>query len=202
MSDLQQTPKKKTMGMLMLSMISVAAVLSVRNYPSMADEGWQLITWYFIGSFLFLSPLPWYQPNWPPPGPVMGVFIHGLRKHLIQEPGLCLYGQLWLRYSLVSDGTLFYCGFGCLYFQSRPARPYPWITEPGFSGHRDAGRMAGIDPVQFPCSGHRSKIKLYRNAPGCDHPFSRTDSSLVWHGSSPGGQASYHPLPGRASSRN
>ncbi len=57
MSDLQQTPKKKTMGMLMLSMISVAAVLSVRNYPSMAAEGWQLITWYFVGCFLFLLPL-------------------------------------------------------------------------------------------------------------------------------------------------
>ena len=57
MSDLQGTTKKKSIGMLMLSMISVAAVLSVRNYPSMAAEGWQLITWYFVGSFLFLLPL-------------------------------------------------------------------------------------------------------------------------------------------------
>ena len=57
MGDKQGTTKKKSIGMLMLSMISVAAVLSVRNYPSMAAEGWQLITWYFVGSFLFLLPL-------------------------------------------------------------------------------------------------------------------------------------------------
>jgi glutamate:GABA antiporter len=57
MSDSPKSPPKKSMGVLMLSMISVAAVLSVRNYPSMADEGWQLITWYFVGSFLFLLPL-------------------------------------------------------------------------------------------------------------------------------------------------
>ena len=57
MGDLQGTTKKKSIGTLMLSMISVAAVLSVRNYPSMAAEGWQLITWYFVGSFLFLLPL-------------------------------------------------------------------------------------------------------------------------------------------------
>ena len=38
-------------------MISVAAVLSVRNYPSMAEEGWALILWYFFGAFFFLLPL-------------------------------------------------------------------------------------------------------------------------------------------------
>lgn len=43
--------------MFTLSMISVAAVLSVRNYPSMAEEGWSMILWYFIGSFFFLLPL-------------------------------------------------------------------------------------------------------------------------------------------------
>lgn len=43
--------------MFTLSMISIAAVLSVRNYPSMAEEGWSMILWYFIGSFFFLLPL-------------------------------------------------------------------------------------------------------------------------------------------------
>jgi len=43
--------------MVTLSMISVAAVLSFRNYPGMAEEGWTMIFWYFIGTFLFLFPL-------------------------------------------------------------------------------------------------------------------------------------------------
>jgi len=51
------TKQKKSLGMFTLSMISVAAVLSVRNYPSMAEEGWSMILWYFIGSFFFLLPL-------------------------------------------------------------------------------------------------------------------------------------------------
>jgi len=49
--------QKSSLGIFTLSMISVAAVLSVRNYPSMAEEGWSMIFWYFIGSFFFLLPL-------------------------------------------------------------------------------------------------------------------------------------------------
>lgn len=49
--------QKKSLGMFTLSMISVAAVLSVRNYPSMAEEGWSMILWFFVGSFFFLLPL-------------------------------------------------------------------------------------------------------------------------------------------------
>ncbi len=49
--------QKKSLGMFTLSMISVAAVLSVRNYPGMAEEGWSMILWFFIGSFFFLLPL-------------------------------------------------------------------------------------------------------------------------------------------------
>lgn len=49
--------QKKSLGMFTLSMISVAAVLSVRNYPGMAEEGWSMILWYFVGSFFFLLPL-------------------------------------------------------------------------------------------------------------------------------------------------
>jgi amino acid transporter len=48
---------KKVLGVFALAMINVAAVLSIRNYPSMAEFGWACIGWYIIGTVLFLIPL-------------------------------------------------------------------------------------------------------------------------------------------------
>ncbi len=47
----------KVLGVFALAMINVAAVLSIRNYPSMAMYGWSCIGWYIIGTVLFLIPL-------------------------------------------------------------------------------------------------------------------------------------------------
>ncbi len=49
--------KTKTLGIFALAMINVAAVLSLRNYPSMAVYGWSSIGWYVIGTITFLLPL-------------------------------------------------------------------------------------------------------------------------------------------------
>src|SRR5262245_28018788 len=46
----------KTIGIFTLAMVSVAAVLSVRSYPSMAANGWSLIFWYLLGTVAFLVP--------------------------------------------------------------------------------------------------------------------------------------------------
>ncbi len=51
------TGPKKMLGVFALAMINVAAVLSIRNYPSMAEFGWSCIGWYIIGTILFLIPL-------------------------------------------------------------------------------------------------------------------------------------------------
>jgi amino acid transporter len=62
-SDETASPKKavlappKVLGIFALAMINVAAVLSIRNFPSMAMFGWQCIGWYIIGTVLFLIPL-------------------------------------------------------------------------------------------------------------------------------------------------
>jgi amino acid transporter len=62
-SDETATPKKtvltppKVLGIFALAMINVAAVLSIRNFPSMAMFGWECIGWYIIGTVLFLIPL-------------------------------------------------------------------------------------------------------------------------------------------------
>ncbi|MBN2735214.1 MAG: amino acid permease [Methanomicrobiaceae archaeon] len=49
--------KKKYLGIFALAMINVAAVLSIRNFPSMAVYGWSCIGWYIIGTILFLIPI-------------------------------------------------------------------------------------------------------------------------------------------------
>lgn len=49
--------KSKTMGIFALAMISTAAVLSLRNFPTMAVYGWASIAWYLIGTILFIIPL-------------------------------------------------------------------------------------------------------------------------------------------------
>src|SRR5262245_26531282 len=46
----------KTIGIFTLAMVSVAATLSVRSYPSMAANGWSLIFWYLLGTLAFLLP--------------------------------------------------------------------------------------------------------------------------------------------------
>ena len=50
-------PSKKVLGLFALAMINVAAVLSIRNFPSMAIYGWSCIGWYVIGAILFLIPI-------------------------------------------------------------------------------------------------------------------------------------------------
>jgi len=53
----QSKSTARTLGVFSLAMISVAAVLSVRNFPSMAIYGWSSIGWYILGALLFLIPL-------------------------------------------------------------------------------------------------------------------------------------------------
>jgi amino acid transporter len=49
--------KKKVLGLFALAMINVAAVLSIRNFPSMAIYGWSCVGWYVLGAILFLIPI-------------------------------------------------------------------------------------------------------------------------------------------------
>jgi amino acid transporter len=49
--------KKATLGVFALAMIEVTAVLSIRNFPSMAEEGWSMIAWYLLGLITFFLPL-------------------------------------------------------------------------------------------------------------------------------------------------
>ncbi|ABS54669.1 amino acid permease-associated region [Methanoregula boonei 6A8] len=57
MSDDAPVVNKKVLGVFALAMINVAAVLSIRNFPSMAIYGWSCIGWYILGTILFLIPI-------------------------------------------------------------------------------------------------------------------------------------------------
>ena len=49
--------KPKVLGVFSLAMINVAAVLSLRNVPSMAEYGWASLFWIGLGTIVFLVPL-------------------------------------------------------------------------------------------------------------------------------------------------
>ncbi|PWR72968.1 amino acid permease [Methanospirillum stamsii] len=53
----QEKNSKKTLGIISLAMINVAAVLSLRNFPTMAVEGWTSIFWYLLFTICFLIPI-------------------------------------------------------------------------------------------------------------------------------------------------
>jgi amino acid transporter len=61
MGDTTPAPRSnarvKVLGVFALAMINVAAVLSIRNFPSMAVYGWSSIGWYIIGTVMFLIPI-------------------------------------------------------------------------------------------------------------------------------------------------
>lgn len=52
-----RAPRAVTLGVFALAMIEVNAVLTVRNFPSMAELGWHSIGWYVLGLILFFLPL-------------------------------------------------------------------------------------------------------------------------------------------------
>ncbi|PWR73061.1 amino acid permease [Methanospirillum lacunae] len=78
MSESVQKPGKpqvkKVLGVFSLAMINVAAVLSIRNFPSMAIYGWSCIGWYLLGTIFFLIPITFagaeLATGWPQGGGV------------------------------------------------------------------------------------------------------------------------------------
>lgn len=56
MSQEQNGPSNRKLGVISLALINVAAVLSLRNFPSMAVEGWGMIFWYVLFTVCFLIP--------------------------------------------------------------------------------------------------------------------------------------------------
>jgi amino acid transporter len=68
------TATKKVLGADSLALMTVAATDSLRNMPSMAVQGWSSVSWYLLGTLLFLIPSALVAAElatgWPLPGGV------------------------------------------------------------------------------------------------------------------------------------
>lgn len=84
----------KSLGVFSLCMMSVAAVLSLRNFPTMATYGWSSIGWYLIGTIFFFLPLALVAAElattWPEKG---GIFAWVKRAFGTQKGFLAVWGE-------------------------------------------------------------------------------------------------------------
>jgi amino acid transporter len=56
--DEQASGKRaRTLGVSSIALISLAAVLTLRSLPSIAEDGWSSIAYYLLGAILFFIPL-------------------------------------------------------------------------------------------------------------------------------------------------
>ncbi|MGP5733015.1 APC family permease [Arthrobacter rhombi] len=84
-----------TLGVFALAMIEVNAVLTVRNFPSMAELGWHSIGWYVLGLLFFFLPLSLVgaelATGWPKGG---GVYAW-IREAFGEKPGFIAIWSDW-----------------------------------------------------------------------------------------------------------
>jgi glutamate:GABA antiporter len=88
--------KGKPISIFSIVMLTMAAVLSLRNFPTMATYGWSSITWYVLGTLLFMVPIsligaelatgPWRQEG--------GVFAW-VRAGVGDRPGMIAVWCEW-----------------------------------------------------------------------------------------------------------
>jgi amino acid transporter len=77
----------KALGVFALAMINVAAVLSLRNYPSMAIYGWSSIGWYVIGTLTFLIPVSLVGAELATGWPKGGGMYAWVKEAFAEKPG-------------------------------------------------------------------------------------------------------------------
>ena len=84
-----------TLGVAGLAMIEITAVLGVRKFPPMAEQGWAMIFWYFAGLVALLLPLSLVAGElgtaWPQGG---GVYAW-VREAFGERPGFIAIWSQW-----------------------------------------------------------------------------------------------------------
>jgi amino acid transporter len=86
---------KKTLGVFSLAMINVAAVLSIRNFPSMAVFGWSCIGWYVLGTILFLIPMSMASAELATGWPVGGGVYAWVKQAFGEKVGFVAIFSAW-----------------------------------------------------------------------------------------------------------
>ena len=107
----------KALGVFALAMINVAAVLSLRNYPSMAEYGWSSIGWYVIGTLTFLIPVSLVgaelATGWPKGGGIYAWVREAFGEHVGFIAVFCEWSNnlVWFPTVLSFVATTFFYAF-------------------------------------------------------------------------------------------
>ncbi len=107
----------KALGVFALAMINVAAVLSLRNYPSMAEYGWSSIGWYVIGTVTFLIPVSLVgaelATGWPKGGGIYAWVREAFGEHVGFIAVFCEWSNnlVWFPTVLSFVATTFFYAF-------------------------------------------------------------------------------------------
>ncbi len=88
--------RAKVLGVFALSMINVAAVLSLRNVSSMAEYGWGSIFWILLGTLLFLLPLAFVGAELATAFPESTGLYDWVRQAQGDEPGFIAIWAEWV----------------------------------------------------------------------------------------------------------
>jgi glutamate:GABA antiporter len=88
--------RPKVLGVFALAMISVAAVLSLRNVSSMAEYGWESIFWILLGTVLFLLPLSFVGAELATSVPESTGVYDWVRAGEGEEPGFVAIWAEWV----------------------------------------------------------------------------------------------------------
>ena len=162
----QRSPlEQKVLGLFALAMINVAAVLSIRNFPSMAVYGWSCIGWYVIGAIFFLIPISLagaeLATGWPEGG---GVYAW-VKQAFGEKGGFTALFCEWSN-NLVWFPTVLSFIASTLAFALTPSLATSGLYM--FIGHDD--RLLGYNRHCLLWRGDLDKIRQHRGHPRQHHP--------------------------------
>ena len=158
-------PPKKILGVFALAMINVAAVLSIRNFPSMAEYGWSSIGWYSYRDD------PLFDPDLASRCRT-GDRLACRRGYLcVGETGVWRQGRVYRNLLRVVQQPRLVPDRACLYRRNACVCPHPDAREqPALYVCRHDGRFLGHDPYRARRSRSHEQVFKYRCYPRGHHP--------------------------------
>ena len=88
------TPRR-VLGVVSIALMAVAATDSLRNLPTMAVYGWSSVTWYLLGTLLFLLPLALVAAELATGWPVAGGVYAWVREAFGEQWGFLAVWNEW-----------------------------------------------------------------------------------------------------------
>lgn len=89
-------PSSKKIGVGTLVLINICAVVSLRNFPNLAIEGWSMIFWYMLFGILLLVPLALVSSELGSTWPESGGFYSWVGKAFPKKGGFISIWSCWI----------------------------------------------------------------------------------------------------------